>query len=175
MLQMFWLELYLKNHFIAYQNCFIFKFCPFPLHFKKWKKKKKFYNTTISNQCNMWLKDIFSSNFQCIFYWANVIPGRKFQWNNLNIFMSTLSVPPLTPYITPQCNLPRNVSGEWYTQGIQFMSRVVVNDTHIHYFTTKNEFEFEETYLSCQQTLGTRYLMTKYIVGKWLVLSETLF
>ncbi|CAL1544750.1 unnamed protein product [Lymnaea stagnalis] len=75
-------------------------------------------------------------------------------------------VPPQTPYITPQCNLPRNVSGEWYTQGIQFKSRVVINDTHIHYFTTKNEFEFEETYLSCQQTLGTRYLMTKYIVGK---------
>ncbi|GFO36649.1 actin cytoplasmic type 5 [Plakobranchus ocellatus] len=75
-------------------------------------------------------------------------------------------VPPQTAYINPQCNLPRNVSGEWFTQGIQFKSRVVVNDTHIHYFTRKSEFEYEETYLSCQQTLGTRYLMTKYIVGK---------
>ncbi|GFR94202.1 hypothetical protein ElyMa_004396600 [Elysia marginata] len=75
-------------------------------------------------------------------------------------------VPPQTPYISPQCNLPRNVSGVWFTQGIQFKSEVVVNDTHIHYLTQKSEFIFEDTYLSCQQTLGTRYLMTKYIVGK---------
>ncbi|KAK7508265.1 hypothetical protein BaRGS_00000504 [Batillaria attramentaria] len=75
-------------------------------------------------------------------------------------------IPPRTPYMTPQCNLPRNISGEWFTQGIQFKSKVIVNDTHIKYFTRKNEFEYEETYLSCQQTLGTRYLMTKVIVGK---------
>ncbi|XP_076462580.1 uncharacterized protein LOC143294945 [Babylonia areolata] len=75
-------------------------------------------------------------------------------------------IPPRTPYIAPQCNLPRNISGEWFTQGIQFKSKVQINDTHIKYFTRKNEFEYEETYLSCQQTLGTRYLMTKVIVGK---------
>lgn len=75
-------------------------------------------------------------------------------------------VPPQTRYISPQCNLPRNVSGVWFTQGIQFKSEVVINDTHIHYLTQKSEFIFEDTYLSCQQTLGTRYLMTKYIVGK---------
>ncbi|XP_005095831.1 uncharacterized protein LOC101854317 [Aplysia californica] len=75
-------------------------------------------------------------------------------------------VPPQTPYVAPQCSMPRNISGEWFTQGIQFKSRVVVNETHFHYFTQKNKFEYEETYLSCQQTLGTRYLMTKYIVGK---------
>jgi len=78
-----------------------------------------------------------------------------------------VTVPPSTAYITPQCNLPRNISGEWFTQGIQFNSKVIINDTHIKYFTRKNEFEYEETYLSCQQTLGTRYLMTKVIVGKW--------
>ncbi|PVD22670.1 hypothetical protein C0Q70_15925 [Pomacea canaliculata] len=75
-------------------------------------------------------------------------------------------IPPQTPYMNPQCNLPRNISGEWYTQGIQFKSQVVINDTHVKYFTNKNEFEYEETYLSCQQMLGTRYLMTKVIVGK---------
>ncbi|KAK7100147.1 uncharacterized protein [Littorina saxatilis] len=75
-------------------------------------------------------------------------------------------IPPRSVFITPQCNLPRNISGEWYTQGIQFKSKVIINDTHIKYFTRKNEFEYEETYLSCQQTLGTRYLMTKVIVGK---------
>ncbi|BFY99325.1 hypothetical protein BsWGS_02365 [Bradybaena similaris] len=74
--------------------------------------------------------------------------------------------PPQTPYVTPQCNLPRNASGSWFTQGIQFKSRVTINDTHIHYFTQRNEFEYEDTFLSCQQTLGSRYLMTKYIVGK---------
>lgn len=82
-------------------------------------------------------------------------------------FGFVLSVPPPTPYITPQCNLPRNISGQWFTQGIQFESLVSINDTHIHYFTRKTEFVFEDAYLSCQQTLGTRFLMTKYIVGKW--------
>ncbi|XP_046543445.1 uncharacterized protein LOC124253673 [Haliotis rubra] len=75
-------------------------------------------------------------------------------------------IPPQTQYMTSQCNLPRNISGLWFTQGLQFRSDVTVNDTHVYYMTRKNEFEFEETYLSCQQTLGTRFLMTKVIVGK---------
>ncbi|XP_050400479.1 uncharacterized protein LOC126817508 [Patella vulgata] len=75
-------------------------------------------------------------------------------------------IPPLSKYTTPQCNLPRNISGSWFTQGLQFRSDVTLNETHIYYFTQKNQFEYEETYLSCQQTLGTRYLMTKVIVGK---------
>ncbi|KAJ8306456.1 hypothetical protein KUTeg_017001 [Tegillarca granosa] len=75
-------------------------------------------------------------------------------------------IPPPTPYMSPKCNLPRNITGSWLTQGIQYRSDVVVNDTHLIMSTKINQFEFQETHFSCQQTLGTRYLMTKVVVGK---------
>lgn len=69
----------------------------------------------------------------------------------------------------PRCNLPRDIAGKWFTQGPEFKSDVAVNETHIHYHTGLNEFEFQDAFYSCQQTLGTRYLMTKVLVGKWWV------
>ncbi|XP_060593949.1 uncharacterized protein LOC132748376 [Ruditapes philippinarum] len=75
-------------------------------------------------------------------------------------------IPPATTYLTPQCSLPRNLTGTWLTQGVQYQSNIKVNDTHIYFFTPKNEFEYQETYYSCQQSQGTRHLMTKVVVGK---------
>ena len=76
-------------------------------------------------------------------------------------------VPPPTDFLTPKCSLPRNITGTWLTQGVQYRSDIRINDTHIYYFTPINEFEYQETYYSCQQSQGTRYLMTKVVVGRW--------
>lgn len=75
-------------------------------------------------------------------------------------------IPPATTYLTPQCSLPRNITGTWLTQGIQYQSNIRVNDTHVYFFTPINEFEYQETFYSCQQSQGTRHLMTKVVVGK---------
>ncbi|KAL4235651.1 hypothetical protein ACF0H5_004046 [Mactra antiquata] len=75
-------------------------------------------------------------------------------------------IPPATTFLTPQCSLPRNLTGTWLTQGIQYQSNINVNDTHIYFYTPMNEYEYQETYYSCQQSQGTRYLMTKVVVGK---------
>ncbi|KAK3088306.1 hypothetical protein FSP39_017300 [Pinctada imbricata] len=75
-------------------------------------------------------------------------------------------IPPPTDFMIPKCNLPRNISGEWFTQGQEYKSNVRVNETHINFNTAINEFEFQDAHYSCQQTLGTRYLMTKVVVGK---------
>lgn len=74
-------------------------------------------------------------------------------------------VPPVTSYVQPSCNLPTNLTGTWYHVG-EYDSDVVINDTHIYFKTKFDEFSYEEQYFSCQQTLGTRYLMTKITVGK---------
>ncbi|CAG2194472.1 unnamed protein product [Mytilus edulis] len=73
---------------------------------------------------------------------------------------------PTTDYLPPQCVLPRNMSGTWFTQGQQFKSDVFINETHIAYKTKINEFELLETYYSCQQTQGTRYMMTRVTAGR---------
>ncbi|KAI8773700.1 uncharacterized protein LOC106065122 isoform X1 [Biomphalaria glabrata] len=75
-------------------------------------------------------------------------------------------VAPKTSFMTPKCTLPRNITGNWFTQGIQFASDVWINDTHIHYKTMISQFEYEETWFSCQANLGTRYLMAKVVVGR---------
>lgn len=75
-------------------------------------------------------------------------------------------IAPPTQYMIPRCNLPRDIAGKWFTQGPEFKSNVAVNETHIHFNTGLNEFEFQDAFYSCQQTLGTRYLMTKVLVGK---------
>lgn len=75
-------------------------------------------------------------------------------------------IPPATPYLSPQCSLPRNISGLWLTQGVQYRSDVKINETHIYFYTPINEFEYQETYYSCQQSQGSRYLMTKVVVGR---------
>ncbi|KAH3847544.1 hypothetical protein DPMN_089869, partial [Dreissena polymorpha] len=75
-------------------------------------------------------------------------------------------VTPATQFLTPQCSLPRNLTGTWLTQGVQYMSNIRINDTHIYFNTRINEYEYQETYYSCQQSQGTRYLMTKVVVGK---------
>ncbi|KAL5016724.1 hypothetical protein ScPMuIL_006313 [Solemya velum] len=75
-------------------------------------------------------------------------------------------VPPPNPFMEPHCNLPRNITGKWFSQGIQYKSNVEINETHVYFHTVINEFEYQETYYSCQQTLGTRFLMSKVVVGK---------
>ena len=81
--------------------------------------------------------------------------------------MCVVTVTPATSFLTPQCSLPRNLTGTWITQGVQYMSNIRINDTHIYFNTRINEYEYQETYYSCQQSQGTRYLMTKVVVGKW--------
>lgn len=73
---------------------------------------------------------------------------------------------PSTQYMIPRCMLPRNMTGTWFTQGKQFASEVFINYTHIYYKTQKSQFDFEETWFSCQEVYGTRYLMTKEVVGR---------
>jgi hypothetical protein len=68
---------------------------------------------------------------------------------------------PKTNQLLPKCVLPRNMSGTWFTQGQQFKSDVFINETHISFKTKINQFELLETYYTCQQTQGTRYMMTK--------------
>ncbi|XP_060082564.1 uncharacterized protein LOC132561872 [Ylistrum balloti] len=75
-------------------------------------------------------------------------------------------IPPVSDYMTPKCNLPRNITGTWFTQGDAYRSNVKINETHITFKTAINEFEYQEVFYSCQQTLGTRFLMTKVTVGK---------
>lgn len=75
-------------------------------------------------------------------------------------------VVPVSTYLSPQCVLPRNMSGVWFTQGKQFRTDVTVNETHLHFKTRLNQFEIEDTFYSCQQTQGTRYMMTRVIAGK---------
>ncbi|KAL3869491.1 hypothetical protein ACJMK2_042165 [Sinanodonta woodiana] len=75
-------------------------------------------------------------------------------------------IPPATPFLTPQCSLPRNITGTWFTQGIQYKSKITINETHIYKYTVINEFEYQETYFSCQQSQGSRYLLTKVVVGR---------
>lgn len=73
---------------------------------------------------------------------------------------------PNTNYLSPQCVLPRNMSGTWFTQGQQFRSDVIINETHIAFKTKINEFERLDTYYSCQQTQGTRYMFTRVTAGR---------
>ena len=87
-------------------------------------------------------------------------------WFKINHFVS---VPPATTFLSPQCSLPRNLTGTWLTQGVQYLSNIRINDTHIYFNTQKNQYEYQETYYSCQQSQGTRYLMTKVVVGKWYI------
>jgi len=61
------------------------------------------------------------------------------------------------------------LTGTWLTQGVQYLSNIRINDTHIYFNTQKNQYEYQETYYSCQQSQGTRYLMTKVVVGKWYI------
>lgn len=73
---------------------------------------------------------------------------------------------PKTNQLLPKCVLPRNMSGTWFTQGQQFKSDVFINETHISFKTKINQFELLETYYTCQQTQGTRYMMTKVTAGR---------
>ncbi|XP_005095832.1 uncharacterized protein LOC101854563 [Aplysia californica] len=75
-------------------------------------------------------------------------------------------IAPKTEYMVPRCTLPRNLTGTWFTQGLQFASRVWINETHIHYRTLRSRYDYEETWFSCQAQLDTRYLMTKVVVGR---------
>ncbi|CAL1544749.1 unnamed protein product [Lymnaea stagnalis] len=75
-------------------------------------------------------------------------------------------VAPKTSFMIPQCILPRNLTGTWFTQGIQFASSVWINDTHIYYRTMMSQFDYEETWFACQANLGTRFLMSKVVVGR---------
>lgn len=75
-------------------------------------------------------------------------------------------IAPQTKYMQPQCSLPGNITGTWFTQGLQFASDVTINSSHIYYRTMLSQFDYEETWFSCQANLGTRYLMTKVVVGR---------
>lgn len=98
---------------------------------------------------------------------AEIDPFKVKKKEHLILFIF-FSVPPVTSYVQPSCNLPTNLTGTWYHVG-EYDSDVIINDTHIYFKTKFDEFSYEEQYFSCQQTLGTRYLMTKITVGKWFV------
>ena len=68
--------------------------------------------------------------------------------------------------VEPGCNLPRNFTGTWFTTG-EFDTDVVMNATHIYFKTKIDQFTFRESYFTCQQNYGSRYLMTAVTVGKW--------
>lgn len=70
--------------------------------------------------------------------------------------------------VQPTCNLPRNFTGTWFTTG-EFDSDVVINSTHIYFKTKLDEFFYRETYFSCQQAIGSRYMMSAVTVGRWSV------
>lgn len=48
-------------------------------------------------------------------------------------------------------------------------TQVRINETHIMMKQKIDEYTYRETYFSCQQTYGTRYLMTAITVGRWWV------
>ncbi|GAB1605325.1 uncharacterized protein LOC115222299 [Argonauta hians] len=79
--------------------------------------------------------------------------------------LEMVPVPPVTSLTQPSCNLPRNLTGTWFHVD-EFQSDVKINDTHIYFKTYIDKFTYEEQYYSCQQTLGTRFLMSKIVVGK---------
>lgn len=58
------------------------------------------------------------------------------------------------------------MTGTWFTQGIQFASSVWINETHIHYKTMMSQFDYEESWFACLAHLGTRYMMSKVVVGR---------
>ncbi|XP_064605817.1 uncharacterized protein LOC135470711 [Liolophura sinensis] len=74
-------------------------------------------------------------------------------------------IPPTSTYTTPACNLPRNLTGTWFTMG-EADTQVNINETHIMMKQKIDEYTYRETYFSCQQTYGTRYLMTAITVGR---------
>ena len=73
--------------------------------------------------------------------------------------------------VEPGCNLPRNFTGTWFTTG-EFDTDVVMNATHIYFKTKIDQFTFRESYFTCQQNYGSRYLMSAVTVGKWCVLCR---
>ncbi|XP_014775619.1 uncharacterized protein LOC106872953 [Octopus bimaculoides] len=79
--------------------------------------------------------------------------------------LELVPIPPATKLVQPSCNLPRNLTGTWFHVA-EFQSDVRINDTHIYFKTHIDRFTYEEQYYSCQQTLGTRFLMSKIVVGK---------
>ena len=68
--------------------------------------------------------------------------------------------------VQPNCNLPRNFSGTWFTTD-EFDSEVIINATHVYFKTKLDQYTYRETYFTCQQSIDTRYLMTAVTVGKW--------
>ncbi|WAR23603.1 hypothetical protein MAR_037272, partial [Mya arenaria] len=99
----------------------------------------------------------------------------KVRWTMSRFAQCTyLEMTPATNYLTPQCSLPRNLTGTWITQGVQYMSNIKINDTHIYYNTRINEFEYQETFFSCQHEVDfvcfdlvrRRHSIVRYRVGK---------
>lgn len=64
-------------------------------------------------------------------------------------------------YVKPMCNFPKNVSGNNFVNTERFDSKVIVNDTHMH-FKSRTMYEGPEFeyYYVCRQQRDSRYLVT---------------
>lgn len=71
-----------------------------------------------------------------------------------------------TQLVEPGCNFPRNFTGTWFTTG-EFDTDVVMNATHIYMKTKIDQYFYRESYFTCQQNYGSRYLLTAVTVGRW--------
>ncbi|XP_063433389.1 uncharacterized protein LOC134715256 [Mytilus trossulus] len=118
-------------------------------------------------KCMMTMKDQKNPN-----NWVRWVMSRFPNCNSLNSIydgdrkLILRRVLPPTNFLQPHCVLPRNMSGNWFTQGKQFKSDVLVNETHITFKTRINQFTLRNSYFSCQQSKDTRYMMTRVTEGK---------
>lgn len=81
-----------------------------------------------------------------------------FLYNNLFIF-KLFVVPISNDYNTPRCSFDKDIVGNWFIK----RNRITIDDK-MHFPPALNQMDF---YLSCQQTNGTRYLLSETVLGKW--------
>lgn len=68
-------------------------------------------------------------------------------------------VPISNDYNTPRCSFNKDIVGNWFIK----RNRITIDDK-MHFPPALNQMDF---YLSCQQTNGTRYLLSQTVLGKW--------
>ncbi|XP_061180042.1 uncharacterized protein LOC133188577 [Saccostrea echinata] len=76
------------------------------------------------------------------------------------------SIVPSTENMVSRCNLPSDIAGQWVTRGPGFKYNVAINETNIRFYTEPDAIEFLDAFYACQKRSGTRYLMTRVLVGK---------
>lgn len=67
-------------------------------------------------------------------------------------------IPISNDYNTPRCSFDKDIVGNWFIK----RNRITIDDK-MHFPPALNQMDF---YLSCQQTNGTRYLLSQTVLGK---------